>query len=433
MTQPKQDSQTRSFPAGFVWGTASSSHQVEGENRNSDWWDWEQAGRIRDGHVSGKALDWWGGKAEEDLSLARSLHQRAHRLSLEWSRLEPSPGVFDDAAFARYGRLLDHMAQEGLAPFVTLNHFTLPRWAAKRGSWTDGDLPAAFARYCTEVAKRLGDRVAAWMTINEPTVLVLMSYLAHKWPPGSASFGPGLKAFVNLMEGHAQGYRALKAVRPDVPVGLVHNFPLFEPHRKSALDRMVTWAREVAWNDAILETLSTGKVAFPFSLTGRKVDGLSSSLDFFGVNYYGRYEVKFDASSPLVMGRHVQQPTTALDEESDWGQPSPRGLQEALMRAQSALKVPLYVTENGLYDPDDSQRPGFLVDHLDAVHGAISKGADVRGYFHWSLVDNFEWAEGWATPFGLIHVDRETGVRTPKHSAKVYAEICRTNTLPLAR
>ena len=132
----------------------------------------------------------------------------------------------------------------------------------------------------------------------------------------------------------------------------------------------------------------------------------------------------------MVMGRHVQQPTTSLDEESDWGQQAPQGLEQALMRAHEALKVPIYVTENGIYDPDDSQRPAFLVDHLSAVHRAIARGADVRGYFHWSLIDNFEWAEGWHTPFGLVEVNRETGARTPKRSAGVYAEICRANALP---
>ena len=247
--QQKQDESIRSFPQGFIWGTASSSHQVEGDNTNSDWWAWEQAGKIRGGHVSGTAAGWWQGRAEEDLALARSLGQDAHRLSLEWSRLEPRPGEFDDAAFQRYADLLGHMQDIGLKPFVTANHFTLPQWAAKRGSWTDPELPAAFARYCTEVARRLGDRVHAWMTLNEPTVLVLMSYLAHKWPPGTASFGPGTKAFLHLMQAHAAGYQAIKAVRPDAQVGLVHNFPLFEAHRTAnPLDRAVTWVREMAWN-----------------------------------------------------------------------------------------------------------------------------------------------------------------------------------------
>jgi len=419
------------FPESFTWGTASSSHQVEGDNTRSDWWDWETQGKIRSGHTSGKALGWWGGRAEEDLSLARSFHQNAHRLSLEWSRLEPQPGVFDDAAFTRYREILGHMRDIGLRPFVTLNHFTLPQWVARRGSWLDPDLPEMFARYCAEVARRLGDLVDSWMTINEPTVLVLMSYLGDKWPPASSSLVPGAKAFLHLMQAHALGSQALRSVRPDIPVGLVHNFPLFEAHRGgNPFDRAVTWVREFAWNEAILDTLSSGRVGFPFSITGREIPGLRESIDFFGVNYYGRYEVKFDPSSRLVMGRHVQTPTTALDEESDWGQADPRGLEEALIRAHQQLEVPVFVTENGIYDADDSQRPGFLVDHLHAVKRAMDRGADVRGYFHWSLVDNFEWAEGWHTPFGLIHVDRRTGERTPKQSAHLYADICRTGALP---
>jgi beta-glucosidase len=218
-------------------------------------------------------------------------------------------------------------------------------------------------------------------------------------------------------------------VLPRAKVGLVHNAPFFEPHRtRNPLDRMVRHAQDFSFTVAVLQALQTGRLGFPYALKAREVPGLEGSLDFFGLNYYGRMEVKFDPRSPLLMGRHVQAPTTRF-EDTDWGQACARGLEENLVRLK-ALGVPLYVTENGIYDADDSVRPQFLVDHVRAMHRALARGADVRGYFHWSLVDNFEWAEGWHTPFGLVAVDRKTGARTPKRSAHLYADICRANGLP---
>src|SRR5690606_17940739 len=188
----------------------------------------------------------------------------------------------------RYREILGHMRDIGLRPFFTLNHFTLPQWVARRGSWLDPDLPEMFARYCAEVARRLGHLVDSWMTINEPTVLVLLSYLGDKWPPASSSLVPGAKAFLHLMQAHALSSQALRSVRPDSPVALVQHSPRLEAQRGChPFARPVTWVGELPSHEAILVALPSGWVRFPSSTGGLEIPRLRESLDFLGVNYYG--------------------------------------------------------------------------------------------------------------------------------------------------
>jgi len=393
------------FPPGFVWGTATSSHQVEGGNDNNDWWDWEQGEeRIRDGTRSGEACGWWAGRAEDDLAEAARRGQTAHRLSLEWSRLEPREGKWNDEAFARYTRLLDAMRELGLAAMVTLNHFTLPRWVARRGSWLDPSLSRLFARYASECARRFDDRVKWWATLNEPSVLAFMGYAGRRWPPGRGSMPAAFRALRHMARAHRGAHRAIHRVLAPASVGVVMNWPRFEASRSSLLDRAVTRAQDALFGALPLRAFQ------PF--------------DWLGLNYYGRYRVRFDARAPeMLFGRHVQASSIRTD-ETDWGEIAPEGLEEQLVRL-AHLGVPLYVTENGVSDEDDRIRPDYLVGHVAAVHRAIERGADVRGYFHWSLIDNFEWAEGWSVRFGLIAVNPHTQERRVRSkSAGIYQQIC---------
>jgi len=414
------------FGEDFLFGTATSSHQVEGGNVHSDWWAWEQReGTIVDGTGSGDAAGWWAGKAEEDLATAAELGQNAHRMSLEWSRLEPEPGRFDRAAFDRYRAIVDFANSQGLQVLLTLNHFTLPSWVAKLGGWTHPNVPALFEGFADRCARELGDRVALWATLNEPAVLGYMAYAGHRWPPGTGDVRAAFVAMRRMLEAHARGYEAVHRVLPDAKVGLVMNMPWFQPADPGRrLDRVAASLQDWAFNGAMLHAVREGELRFPLALGRRPAPHLARALDWVGLNYYGRYDVRFDPrAAGDAFGRHVQEPTVR-NEHNDWGQPSPEGMVAQLLRL-SDLDVPLYVTENGTFDPTDDRRPRFLMEHVDALAGAIAGGLDVRGYFVWSLVDNFEWAEGWSTPFGLLALDRETGERTPRPSADVYASICR--------
>lgn len=417
---------TLRFPPGFLWGTATAAHQVEGDNHNNDWWLWEQQpGRIADGSRSAAAVEWWAGRAEEDLARAAQLGLTAQRISLEWSRLEPAPGRFDEEAFARYRRLLLRMGELGMTRSVTLFHFTLPQWAAAQGSWLSKTLPARFARFAAECVSRLGDVVEWWATMNEPMILVYNAYQGTRWPPGLGSMPAGFAALANLLRGHHEAYLAVKQVRPDAQVGIVLNLPIFDPARPTRWDRLAAGLQSGVFNDLQTRALARGRLDPPLAFPPQPLPAGPNAMDWIGLNYYGRYLVRFDPTLPArLFGRHVQEGITSG--ENDWGEVYPHGLTRRLLEL-NALGKPLFVTENGIFDANDTRRPAYLLRHLRAVHAAIRQGADVRGYFYWSLLDNFEWAEGWTTPFGLIAVDPATQTRTPRRSAHLYAAIIRAH------
>jgi beta-glucosidase len=308
---------------------------------------------------------------------------------------------------------------------VTLHHFTLPRWLAKRGGWSDPTTAFTFARYAQRAAVELGPVASRFATMNEPSVLAWSAYAGTRWPPGLGSLPGAFIAIAHMLEAHARAYRSIRRARRDAEVGLVVNMPWFVPaDRSRRRDRAAAAAQDWAFNGAVLAALTDGRLRFPLSVTARRVDHLAHSVDWLGLNYYGRYDVRFDpTATDAAFGRHVQEPTVR-NEHTDWGQPSPEGMVHQLRRL-SELGVPLYVTENGVFDNDDTERARFIEDHLLAVLDARRAGLDVRGYFVWSLVDNFEWAEGWSTRFGLLALDRETQARTPRPSAKVYETLCR--------
>lgn len=421
---------TLRFPQGFLWGTATSSHQVEGGNENSDWSAWEQEpGRIRGGGRAGRACGWWEGRAEEDFDRAAGAGLNSQRLSLEWSRLEPEPGRWDGAAFDRYRRMLDHLHRRGLTPMVTVYHFTLPLWQSRRGGWLDPDIVGRFRDYAAECARRLGDGVPLWCTINEPFSLMYHGYFRKSWPPGGKSIPETMRAAGHLFQAHAAAYAAVKQERPGASVGLVHIMQDFRPATGSPLDRLAARAQEWSSVDAWLRPMRTGRLAPPWG-AGKRIAGLAGAADFYGVNYYGSYRVRFDPRSPTLGSWVTDRNITSGDQ--DWGEPHPAGLARGLLKA-AALGKPVYVTENGIFDPADSRRPDYLLRHLEAVHQALAAGADVRGYYHWSLLDNFEWGEGWTTPFGLIAMDPATLERRPRGSFALYSEIARSGTLTLPR
>jgi len=415
------------FGERFLWGTATSAHQVEGDNHANDWWEWEQrSGKIRDGSTSGKAAEWWHGRAEDDLARARALGQNAHRLSLEWSRLEPEPGRWDDAAFARYRELFRAARALGMKLLVTLNHFTLPTWLARRGGWLAREAATEFGELARRAATELGAEADLWCTQNEPNVLALMAYADERWPPGLGNLGAAFRSLAAMLEAHVRAHHAIHAVRPNAEVGLVLNLPILDPARRSIADRSVARLQDWAFSGALLFALETGVVLPPLAAYPTRVKGLTRALDWLGVNYYGRYAVTFDASKGReLFGRNVGV-NSVRTEWNDWGEPHADGLAAQLLRLRR-FGVPLYVTENGVMDADDRLRPEFLRAHVRAVSDAIARGSDVRGYFHWSLLDNFEWSEGWSAPFGLHALDRATQARTLRPSGELYARICRGN------
>lgn len=426
------------FPDGFVWGVASSSHQMEGGNTNNQWHAWEERGGIATGERSGLACDWWE-HAEADFDRARDLGVNGLRLSLEWSRIEPRPGRWDDAALARYRGMLVALRARGVEPLVTLHHFTHPIWLEDRGGFANPEAITLFARYAAKCVEALGDLCDFWCTVNEPNIYAALGYILGTWPPGRKGDAIAtVRVQSNLLRAHAAAYRALHSAQPGARVGIAHHIRIFDPARpQSALDRRVANAQDNGFNMFALDALDRGGVRGLPALLAGDLSSVRDTFDYVGVNYYSREMVTFDLTRPTeLFGRRFTRPgaetmdggaSAAIGET--FGEIYPEGLERVLLRV-SRYGRPIYVTENGFADAADARRPRALVRSLAALHSAIRRGTPVRGYYHWTLVDSFEWAEGWSARFGLIALDPHTQARTPRPSAGMYARICLANALP---
>jgi beta-glucosidase len=423
----------------FLWGVATSAHQIEGGNDRNDWSRWETIpGKIKGDVRSGAACGSWE-RWEEDLDRIHSLGLNAYRFSLEWSRIEPEEGRYDEAALARYREMLQGCRARGIEPLLTLHHFTNPAWFAGLGGWEERANLARFERYARLAGERYGDLVDRWITVNEPEVLGFYGYDAGIFPPGLHDRSRALEVIANLIEAHGIASHALRETdRVDadgdgVPalIGAAKHWVLLEPRmRWSPIDRFAAAVQHGVFNQAVVRALAGGPIelAIPGAKTVRRtVDSLSGSSDFLGVNYYTRWMV-------ALLGREPRSARRG-SEVSDLGwEIYPEGLERAL-RECSGYGLPMIVTENGIADAADRWRPDFIRASLAAVDRARSSGIDVRGYFHWSLMDNFEWMEGYEGRFGLFAVDFDHAgtPRRPRTSARIYAEqVAMRTTRPMA-
>ena len=412
------------FPEGFLWGTATAAHQVEGDNLNNDWWAFEQKpGTVWHGDRSGLACDWWR-NAEADFDRMADMGHNAHRLSVEWGRIEPEEGTFDPAAIARYREMLTGLRRRGIEPMVTLFHFSSPRWLAQQGGWRNPAVVGHFRRFVRHAVEQLGDLVKLWCTINEPNVYAAVGYLLGKHVPGEKNPRHCFQVLSNELQAHAAAYRVIKALDGGAQAGLVMNLIAFEPLNPGSYTS-VRAARlaDYFFHDLVFRAVCDGKLPFPPSARLATHGPLIDSVDFWGANYYTRQRVSLQRNFlQLTPGVEVSD----SGRSGPYGEIYPEGIYQVLKRV-AALGRPIYITENGLPDADDDQRPRFLLTHLAQVQRAIAEGVDVRGYYHWSFTDNFEWAEGWALRFGLIALDEKTQVRTPRRSAQLYSDIIRAN------
>lgn len=424
-----ETSKTIRFPEGFLWGAATAAHQVEGGNRNNDWWEWEhRGGKIADGTTSEAACDQYN-RYEEDFDLAKQLGHNSHRLSLEWSRIEPEEDTFSWKEIGHYRRVLEALREREIEPIVTLHHFTNPLWLARDGGWENAKVVEYFTRYAKVVAGELGEVVRFWNTINEPTVYAYESYVEGKWPPGSTSLRSASNVTINMLRAHALAYHIIHETSPGpaCEVGIAKHMRVFDPLRSyHPGDRALAWFSDFIFNWWFFDAIETGRLAWPIGI-GQKVQLLAGTQDFIGLNYYTRDMTRFNLLKPhMLFIENVVRPGGVVN-DLGW-EIYPEGLHRLLMRLKKYNK-PIYITENGIPAVDDSKRLAYLRDHLAQIHKAISDGADIRGYLHWSLLDNFEWAEGLTPRFGLIAMDYETQKRTPRPSAKAYARAATENKL----
>lgn len=415
----------QAFPPNFMWGVATASHQIEGGNRNN-WTRFEP--NSKSGQESGDACDHWNRK-EQDIELIKNLNVTHYRFSLEWSRIEPEMDVWDEDAISWYSDLVDQLLERGIQPMVTLHHFTNPLWWEDLGAFENESNIIYWIRFCSKMFDVLSDRVEWWCTINEPAVYASMGYVLGEFPPGERSFKKTRQVSLNLMRAHAQCYRTLKAKENGAAakIGLVKNINIFDPYRRwNPLHRFQAKLLDGMFNRCWIQGLKTGRFKPPSSLRRFSIEGLKGSSDFLGLNYYTHL-----LATPFMPTKVEIDPLIRpWEERTDFRYPM---YAEGLMRAfemVSTLKIPIIVTENGVADDDDDMRPEHVRRHLQITSEAIANGYDIRGFFHWSLMDNFEWAEGYEQCFGLYDVDFSTQKRTLRESGALYASIAQSHRMP---
>lgn len=383
------------YPDGFLWGAATAAHQVEGGNWNSDWWAWEHDPNSPCVEPSGDACDQYH-RYEDDFDLMVELGIPTYRFSIEWARIEPERGEYSQAALNHYRSVIEAARARSINPMVTLHHFTNPRWVTELGGWANHEIVGWFRSYAERAVDAIGDLVGDWCTINEPNIVATLGYLTGLFPPGHMDFDEREAANANFVAAHQAARGAIKATRPDARVGLTVAL-----HEWTAVDGGEELLEELRrpMEDVFLEAARTD--------------------DFVGVQNYTRFIIGPDGFQPVDSDARL----TIMGYEY-----RPQALEASIRRAWEVTDgVAIIVTENGIATADDEERIEFVSAALDGLDRCLADGIDVRGYIHWSLLDNFEWAFGYGPTFGLIAVDRATQARVPKPSARWFGQIARAN------
>ena len=387
------------FPDGFLWGVATSSHQIEGGNATNDWWAWEHDPDSGCAEPSGDACDsrhrW-----PEDVALVAGLGLSAYRFSLEWSRIEPAEGEFSRAELEDYRRLCATCCELGVLPVVTFNHYTMPQWLSGRGGWEAPEATDRFVRFVARADAAFGDLIGMGVTLNEPNVMGVMGYTKGEFPPGVKDLTRHLAVNETLAGAHRRSVEAIRSGRGGYPVGM--GLSMAELAADPGGETVRQASEEILENSFL-----------------RAAEG----DDFVGVQCYTRIHLGPEGEAP----DDPDVPTTQMGYEY-W----PQVVEHCVRRTAAFTGLPVVVTENGIATEDDTVRIAYLDAALRGLHRGLADGLDVRGYFVWSLLDNFEWTHGYRPKLGLYEVDRATFARREKPSARWYGAVARANALPAA-
>jgi len=411
------------LPDKFLFGTATASLQIEGGDRNNSWYRWAEEGHIKDGSHCIVACDHWN-RVEEDIELMEALHCHTYRMSIEWSRIEPEKGKFDGEAMAHYRWEIEELIRAGIVPLVTLHHFSNPLWFEDLGAWANPGSVDLFDRYVEYVVKNLGDLVSDWVTINEPNVYAFSGYVTAEWPPGKSSIAGYLRVSRNMVVGHLRAYRKIHEIRSKMGtsgtmVGVAHHLRILDPKHGTALERLLARVSDYLFHEIFVVGTSEGKLLPPLGW-GYPV-GKGKYLDYFGVNYYSREMISL-SPNPAMLFMKFERKEGAPANDLGW-EIYPEGLYRFCRKYWERYRVPIWITENGTCDASDSIRARFIYDHLWQIKRLIDDGVDVERYYHWTLMDNFEWLEGFSARFGLYETDFQTQKRTLRPSGRFYGEV----------
>lgn len=394
------------LPEGFLLGTATASTQVEGSCTTTNWYDWYRRGHIKD-HSSPDNADQHWRLWREDVDLMASMGIQAARIGIEWARVEPARGEFDEQAYERYRQELSYMREKGIMPLLTLWHFSNPMWFEEKGAFLQEDAREIFREYAEKTIEEVGDLAESWVTINEPNVYAFNGYFMGAWPPGRKSFSRTVKVLDALADCHITAYQLIHAKYPDAKVGFAQHVRVFEPLRPGNLWHKACCAA-VQWlfQDGIQKVFCTGRKAWPYR--SRSAEG--TYYDYLGMNYYSR---------SVISGIHDGVMAGTAKNDLHW-EIYPDGIRAVAEKFFGRYQKEIWITENGTCDNQDAFRSRYIYEHLRKL---LEAKAEVARYYHWSLMDNWEWLEGESARFGLVHVDYGTQKRTLNKSGKLYAEI----------
>jgi len=401
------------FPQNFLWGAATSAYQVEGGNINSDWWQWElDTGRENSGHAC-RHYEFY----EQDFDLAKSLNQNAHRLSIEWSRIEPEEGKFSEKELQHYIDVIFALRARNIEPVVTLHHFTNPIWFSKSGGWENRRSVKRFLRYCSFLTHALAKHVHYWITLNEPNVYISHAYILGVWPPQVKSYLKARRVESNFVLVHIKAYRLIHKIYQELniskpSISIAQNMMAFQPCTQNLKNRCAAILRDKWYNFGFLDRILR-----------------HNTLDFIGVNYYSRQlvELKKLGIGNLAIDTCKNNHHPVKKNSLGWDI-YPEGLFELLLKLKK-YGLPVIIAENGICTQDDNLRWEFIYSHLKNISLAMEKGVNVTGYFYWSLMDNFEWDKGFGPRFGLINIDYNNYKRTVRDSALKFSQVSKTGVL----
>ncbi|MBL0348744.1 family 1 glycosylhydrolase [Candidatus Villigracilis affinis] len=378
-------------------------------------------------HKSGLAADWWGGRWREDFDRAAETGQNAHRFSVEWSRIQPTPDTWDEEAIEKYRLMLRGLRERNLTALVTLHHFTDPLWVTERGGWENPEIVGLFEKFTRKVVDALKEYNTLWCTINEPNVYTMSGYVQGAFPPGKKDLKLSMRVMGNMIRAHAASYRAIHELQPEARVGYaLHYRPMVPRLSWSPLDRLMRNIRYEGLNMAFPSAISTGVMRSPIG--NQNIPEAKGTQDYLGLNYYSVDTVWFDLFKPGELFSNSGYPKNADMSDTNFLANIPEGIFNSIKWIERTYpNTPIIITENGVEDSDDHMRPRYLAQHLHQIWRAVNFNWPVKGYFHWSLVDNFEWERGWTQRFGLWGLDIDTQKRIRRPSVDFYAEICKEN------
>ncbi|MFW5689936.1 MAG: glycoside hydrolase family 1 protein [Spirochaetota bacterium] len=417
------------LPDDLLLGTATAGLQIEGGPARNQWYRWADEGHIADGSHPSRANDHWA-RFREDVGLLRELGVQTHRMGIEWSRIEPEEGVFDAGAIEHYREELELLRSAGIVPLVTLHHFTNPLWLEDDGGWTDPRVVDRFDRYVRRVVHEYGGLVEDWVTINEPNVYLYNGFVTGDWPPGRSSIRAFLAGAREMIRAHLRAYGTIHEIAErsgrDARVGVAHHLRVLDP-AGSIVTPLIARLLEHVFHGIFLEGMTCGRLRWPLRGALPEAEGRARSSDFLGLNYYTRDIVRF-APDPSQLFAKLDVAAGAPVNDLGW-EIYPAGLSRLARSLWRRYRLPIWVTENGTCDARDAFRGEFIQSHLREIVGLLEEDIPIERYYHWTLMDNFEWAEGEAARFGLYACDFETQERTLRASGERYREICRSHVI----